>query len=128
MARQPDLVIGQRGNPLPFLEAMRKFGVPVFTIDPQTVPEIFAAIADLGQLTGNVEGAARVAADMRQRLDAVRARLAGVPPEQRPHAFIVIQASPVWTAGKHTFQDEAIRAAGARNVGDSVSRVQGVQR
>ncbi len=31
-----------------------------------------------------------------------------------------MQVSPVWTAGAGTFQDEAIRAAGARNVGASV--------
>jgi len=57
---------------------------------------------------------------MRERLDAVAARVSDVPEEERPTAFILLQVTPVWTAGSGTFQDDAIRAAGARNIAGQV--------
>ena len=57
---------------------------------------------------------------MQRRLAAIRKMIADVPRSKRPTAFIIVQISPVWTAGRGTFQDEAIRAAGAINAGASV--------
>ena len=123
LGARPDLVIGQQGNPSEFIGALRKSGCPVFTtLEPASLTDIHAQLRWLGQLTGARDGAERVIAQMQQRLAMVERRIAEVPESRRPTAFIFLQIGPVWTAGSGTFQDEAIRAAGARNAG---SRVKG---
>ena len=117
MAARPDLVIGSRGNPTDFIAAMRKSGCPVFTIDPKTLDDIYEAIGQIARIIGEAEAGEGLVGRMRDRLGAVAARVADVPEGERPTAFIMLQVSPLWTAGKGTFQDDAIRAAGARNLG-----------
>ncbi len=120
LALRPDLVIGQRGNPPDFITTMRKTGCRTFTIAPQTLADIRTDLLQLGELTGHRPEAARVNADIQRRLEAIAKTLAAVPEQDRPTVFAIAQVSPVWTAGRGTFQDEAIRAAGARNAGASV--------
>jgi len=117
---KPDLVIGSRGNPPDFVSALRRSGCPVFTIDPKTLDDIFAVIGQIARIIGEREAGQRLVVGMRERLDAVAARVSDVPEEERPTAFILLQVTPVWTAGSGTFQDDAIRAAGARNVARQV--------
>ncbi len=116
LGAEPDLAIGSRGNPPDFLSALRKSGCTVFTVDPATLGDIRTAITNIGSITGATQGAADVIATMDERLRAVADRVGEVPETKRPTAFIVISTSPLWTAGSGTFQDDAIRAAGARSI------------
>jgi len=116
LGSEPDLAIGSRGNPPDFLSALRKSGCTVFTVDPATLGDILTTIANIGSVTGATQGATDVIARMKQRLSAVADRVGEVPETKRPTAFIVISTSPLWTAGSGTFQGDAIRAAGARNI------------
>ena len=113
---QPDLVIGQRGNPPDFLATLRRSGVPVFTIDPQTLDDIYVTIRQVARIIGDEGGGDELVKRMTDRLGAVSAAIADVAEEDRPTAFMVLQVMPPWTAGSGTFQDDAIRAAGGRNV------------
>jgi len=117
---QPDLVIGQRGNPPDFVATLRRSGVPVFTIDPQTLDDIYATIRQVARIIGDEGGGDELVARMAARLSAVSAAIADVAQEERPTAFLVLQVMPPWTAGSGTFQDDAIRAAGGRNVAADV--------
>jgi iron complex transport system substrate-binding protein len=121
LAARPDLVLAQRGNPPEFIAALRRARIPVFTIAPKTLEDILTDINDLGRVTGAGDGAARVVEGMRARMKAIADRLSDIPVGKRPTAFIFIAVGPVWTAGKGTFQDDAIRAAGARNAGATVT-------
>lgn len=116
LAAEPDLVIGSRGNPPEFLASLRKAGCAVFTIDPKTLDDISSAIRSIGAITGADAGAARVVEAMKRRLASVASKVEGVPQEKRPTAFMIVGLNPIWTAGSGTFQDEAIRAAGGRNI------------
>lgn len=122
LAAKPDLVVGTRGNPPDFISALRGAGCPVFTVDPRTLDDIFRMIRDIARLVGRQERGEQVVGEMRRRLEAVAARVADVPDTQRPTAFIFLQLEPIWTAGAGTFQDELLRAAGARN---AAGRAQG---
>jgi len=115
LAAEPDLVIGSRGNPQQFLAALRRSGVPVFTVDPQTLDDIYTVIQSIARITGTQEAAAKLIAGIRERLGVVAQAVRDIPPAERPSAFIFLQTSPIWTAGSGTFQDDAIRAAGGRN-------------
>jgi len=116
LGARPDLVIGSRGNPPDFIEALRKSGVPVVTVDPRTLRDIYDTITRLAELTGDRVAGERLVTSMKSRLKAVADRIGEVPVEQRPTAFLVLQIMPPWTAGAGTFQDDAIGAAGAVNI------------
>jgi len=116
LGARPDLVIGSRGNPPDFVAALRKSGVPVVTVDPHTLQEIYQTINRVSQLIGDAQSGKRLIASMQSRLKAVADRIGDVPDNQRPTAFLVLQVMPPWTAGAGTFQDDAIRAAGAVNI------------
>jgi len=120
LGARPDLVIGQRGNPPDFVATLRKSGVPVFTVDPQTLDDIYATISQVACIIGDEGGGDQLVAQMADRLGAVSAAIADVPQEERPTAFLVLQVMPPWTAGSGTFQDDAIRAAGGRNMAADV--------
>jgi iron complex transport system substrate-binding protein len=116
LGARPELVIGSRGNPPGFIAALRKSGAPVVTVDPRTLQDIFATIRRIAELIGDKEAGERLVASMQARLEAVAEAIGDVPQEKRPTAFLVIQVMPPWTAGSGTFQDDAIRAAGGRNI------------
>jgi len=116
LGAEPDLVIGSRGNPPDFLNTLRKSGCTVFTVDPATLGDIITTIENIGAITGASAGAAAVIAEMKSRLSAVAERVGEVPESKRPTTFIAIGINPLWTAGSGTFQDDAIRAAGGRNI------------
>lgn len=120
VAAQPDLVIGSRGNPPDFISALRGSGVPVFTIDPQTLEGIFSTIRHISLLIGEAEAGDALVSQMEGRLEAVAERIGAVPEGARPTAFMVLQVVPLWTAGAGTFQDDAMRAAGCRNIAADV--------
>ena len=120
LGARPDLVIGQRGNPPDFVETLRRSGVPVFTVDPQTLDQILSTIRKVAQLIGDEAAGESLVGDMQRRLAAIAARTAVIPEDERPTAFLVLQVSPPWTAGSGTFQDDAIRAAGGRNIAAAV--------
>ncbi len=115
LAAKPDLVVASRGNPPDFLASMRAYGCPVFAIDPKTLDDIYDVILQVSRLVGEEENGKRLVENMKARLAAVAAKLSDVPESRRPTAFIFLQVDPIWTAGAGTFQDDVIRAAGARN-------------
>lgn len=117
LAAEPDLVVASRGNPPEFLATLRKSGCVVFAVDPRSLEAITTTIRDIGRLVGAQEGAERAVARMREHLDSVARRIGDVPDSRRPTAFLIVGINPVWTAGSETFQDDALRAAGAHNVG-----------
>jgi iron complex transport system substrate-binding protein len=120
LAAQPDLVISSRGNPPDFINAVRSADIPVFTTDPQTLDDIFAAIRHIGVLIGESEAGEELVTQMKARLEAVAAQIEDVPAQARPTVFMVLQVVPLWTAGAGTFQDDAMRAAGGRNIAADV--------
>ncbi len=116
LGARPDLVIGSRGNPPDFVAPLRKSGVPVVTVDPHTLGDIYETIMQIAELTGDKRAGERLVSSMQARLKAVAERIGEVPAQQRPTAFLVLQVAPPWTAGAGTFQDDAIVAAGGINI------------
>lgn len=116
LGARPDLVIGSRGNPPDFVSALRRSGVPVVTVDPKMLADIFSSIRQVSEMIGDKEAGERLVEAMQARLEAVAKAIADTPEEKRPTAFLMIQVMPPWTAGSGTFQGDAIRAAGGRNI------------
>lgn len=79
----------------------------VLTIDPHTLDEVFASIEVLGRATGREAEATALVAAQRDRLEAVRARVAG---RERPRVMLLEWTDPPYAPGH--WVPEMVEAAG----------------
>jgi iron complex transport system substrate-binding protein len=79
----------------------------VLTIDPHTLDEVFGSIATLGKATGHEQQADALVTSLRDRLAAVRARVAGLP---RLRVMLLEWTDPPFAPGH--WVPEMIEAAG----------------
>jgi cobalamin transport system substrate-binding protein len=114
LAVRPDLVIAvpSPGN-REAVRAIERAGIRVLVVRDRTLDDLWASIAALAEALGMPAEGARLATDLRQRLDGVRARLAGVAPRR---VLVVVDHNPLVVVGGGTLQDELITIAGGTNV------------
>jgi iron complex transport system substrate-binding protein len=114
VALRPDVVIGvpTPGNRNP-VETLQRLGLKVVVVDPQTVADILTATVAIARALGDEASGTALAARIGQRLERVRARVAGAPPRS---VLMVVGRSPLIAVGAGTFQHELIELAGGRNV------------
>jgi iron complex transport system substrate-binding protein len=112
---EPDLVVAGTASQQPVVEQLEQLAVPVVVLAPKSFEEVYANIAQAGYLTGHVEQATAVVDAMRTRVDAVTARVATIPAEERPTVYWEVYDEPLTTAGPETFIGQLIDLAGATN-------------
>lgn len=110
----PDLVLvspnaGNRESAL----AVREAGIRLEVLPAETLAETFAAIDGVGRLCGVEARAAALSASLRDRLDAVEARVRG---ERPVRALFCLQLEPIIAAGAGTLPAEILAIAGGANV------------
>lgn len=115
VAAAPDLVLAARGNDLEGIASLRAAGIPVFSLDVQSVEGLIESTGRVGRLVGAQEAAARLQADWRARLAQVRAKVDSS--RVRPRVMWGYFGEPVYTAGAGTLIDDLIEVAGGVNVG-----------
>lgn len=112
-AARPDLIVlWGSGFPPAVLDALRRLGVPVYVNEPGALESIATSLERLGVLTAHPQ-AARVAAQFRAGVEALRARYAARPPVR---VFYQIWREPLMTLGGRHVLSEAIHLCGGRNV------------
>ena len=116
LALHPDLVLATTaGNLAQTADAIEHLGIPVYTSngDTQTVLQILDSIAKMAHLLGAKARGDELVGQLRERLDALHARL-----ENRPmaHVLFVVWLDPLITIGQNTFMADALRWAGAESV------------
>lgn len=100
-------------------DALEEVGIGCLEVGNETIGDILASISLIGARCGVSENAAAMRAELERRLVAVRELTAGV---ESPAVLVVVSrdylAAPagVWAAGRGTFYDELLEAAGGRNV------------
>ena len=115
----PDLVIGTAdGNRTGTVEQLERVGIPVYIVNPRSCEDIFRMTLNIGGITGRVNQAEAVVADLRRRIDRVASLLKGMP---APSVFFQIGINPIITVGKDTLHNELIRRAGGVNVYEDAS-------
>jgi len=120
VALHPDLVLGSGElNTLEFAGHLQRLGIPVFMVDPHGIEGIYASILNLGRALNRETDADSVVAQLRKRVDAVKARVADKP---KMRVFMAIWYDPVMTIGRRAFISELIEAAGGRSVTDDISQ------
>lgn len=115
-ALRPDLVfVAGTINRRETMDSLARLGIPVYATDPHTVEEMLGSIRDIASAAGAAEAGQELATGLEARLEAVRARLAGLAPKR---VLFVVWEDPLITTGQHTFIADALRWAGAVSVID----------
>lgn len=112
-AAKPDLVLVTSGVQADVIKKLEELGATVVAIDPATIEATYADIAEIGQLTGDVDGANKVVETMRARIASIEKAVSGSP---KVTAFVEIGQNPLYTVGSGTLIDELITKAGGTNV------------
>jgi iron complex transport system substrate-binding protein len=116
VALKPDLVLSAGKIQQPVIEALERAGIPVFDLSPKTFDGVYANIETVGRLTGHGAEAARVVAQMKERVAAVTAKAKTVPEANRPKVFYEVWHEPLMTAGPSTLIGQMITLAGGVNL------------
>ncbi|MBI3047573.1 MAG: ABC transporter substrate-binding protein [Acidobacteria bacterium] len=123
LALRPDLVLTYGSQDA--LEAqLARAGIRTFSYRHGGLDALFQAMRDLGAVTGRTTEAARKANEIRQQLEAVRARVRGRP---RPRVLLVFGREPqtlrqLYVSGGVGFLHEMLDLAGGANVFADIRR------
>ena len=120
LALHPDLVLGSpNGNPQGILEQLRKLGIPVYLVDPHGVSGILKSVKSLGEATHRESQATALIVRLQQRIDAVKAQVAGKPVVS---IYMPVSYEPNMTIGKGAFITEIVEIAGGRSITSDLPR------
>lgn len=114
LALKPDLVVvspgpGNRDAAL----AMQRAGLRVEVVQAESLDDSLKAIETVARHAGNADRGRALVASIRERLDAVRRKVAGLPAV--PTLFCV-QTEPIYAAGRDTLPSQLLEIAGGKNV------------
>ncbi len=120
VAQHPDLVLGSGDlNVLESAGSLQRLGIPVFMVDPHGIDGIYASILSIGKALNRETAADTLVAQLRTRVELVKARVARKP---KLRVLMAIWYDPVMTIGKKAFIGELIEAAGGRSVTDDIAQ------
>ncbi|MCK7505984.1 MAG: ABC transporter substrate-binding protein [Desulfobacterales bacterium] len=112
---RPDLCIAVKdGNPKATVDRLQALGVPVYALDPRSVPTVIQAILEMGAVLNAEERAERLVRDMRSRIDRVTAKLVGTG--HRPRVFLPNRRRTDRVRRDEHLAHELIGLAGGHNV------------
>lgn len=123
LAARPGLVISY-GSQSDLQTQLKRAGIGVFSYRHGGLAGIFTSIEELGRATGHVAEAGRLVASLRARLDAVRAKTAGL---RKPRTLLVMGRETqtlrnLNASGGVGFLHDILEIAGAANVFSDVKR------
>ncbi|QYZ80412.1 ABC transporter substrate-binding protein [Methanofollis formosanus] len=113
VAAKPDLVFAALGNTEEVVTHLRKLGLTVVTLNPDSVQGTLQDIRLVGDATGTEAEADALVTSMQTRIDAVTGKVKGT--SERPTVIHAVWYDPIWVSGNGTFQDELIEIAGGKN-------------
>lgn len=114
LAAKPDLIIASTaGNDRGAVMKLSDLGLPVYIAAPRNVENIFKSVEEIGRITDCYEQGRQVVTRMRERLEAIKLRIAGLPPVR---AFFITWLDPLLAPGKNTFENDALSFAGVVSI------------
>jgi len=121
IAAKPDLVIAlEFTQQRDIVERLTRIGYDCLTVNVDKVGELFEAIEKIGFATGKATQAAKLASNLRTKLNRLSALMAT---KERLRVLWVIDREPLRVAGRDTFVNELIELAGGQNaIGPTVHK------
>ncbi len=117
---KPDLVFAESWSSSKIVSRLRESGLNVVEVNsPRSIEEIYQVILRVGQAVQRQERAREIEADMKKRIEAIRAQAQKFP--SRPDIYIEIDL-PSWTVGRNSYVTEAVTLCGARNIFEGVEK------
>ena len=118
VALKPDLVLGSpEANRRETADRLAQLGIPLYGVTAHSVDDMLRSIEDLGRILGHEADSQKLAASLRQRIDAVEKRVA---PLRRPKVLFVVWYRPLTTAGPNTFISDVIQRAGGTSITENL--------
>ncbi len=114
LALQPDLLLAPQG----FLDAdllgeLERLKLPVFMLHARSLDDVLTHLGTLGRMLDRQRVADALAAELRARIQAVKAGTEGRP---RPRVLYVLNMDPLITVGPRTFLHQLIESAGGASI------------
>lgn len=109
---EPDLVLF--GFASDVQDRLDDLGIKSEFIAPASLEETYASIRRIGELTGIVSAAEKLAGNMESAIEALKAEAAQI--EEKPQVLMLLDLDYLYIAGAGTLEDELIAAAGGINV------------
>ncbi|MCL2615523.1 MAG: ABC transporter substrate-binding protein, partial [Dehalococcoidia bacterium] len=110
---EPDLILAEdihKTNAIPALEGL---GFTVFALVPHNLDEIMDSVITIGRLTGTVDEAKTIVADMKNRIENVTDKVSGLEDAQKPNVLHVLWADAgIMSYGVNTPIYDVITKAG----------------
>ncbi|MBP2242420.1 iron complex transport system substrate-binding protein [Cytobacillus eiseniae] len=100
------------------LQQLRDAGIAVVIVnDVENFDQVFETIIMIGMATGKKEEAERLAANMKEKLEAIIAKAADITTEERKKVFVEVSPAPeIFAVGSDTFMNEMLHIIHADNV------------
>jgi iron complex transport system substrate-binding protein len=114
VALRSDLVIVSTSSQLEqYIRRLEDAGVPVYVSNPRNLDSVLESISAIGRLVNAEERAGELVANLRARIERVKARVDSSP---RPRVLFLLGTEPLITAGSGTFIDDLIARAGGVSI------------
>jgi iron complex transport system substrate-binding protein len=112
VALRPALVLGIPSQAR-LVEPLRRAGLRVVLLSDDGYDRIFSNLLEIGALTGHSAEAKAVVARLKSETASLSRRARQFA--WHPRVFVVLQATPIWTAGTTSYISRLIALAGGRN-------------
>jgi iron complex transport system substrate-binding protein len=114
LALRPDLVVTWSRKP-EVLEYLKRHGIPVLSIYPENLADLYNDLTRLGQIFGKVARAGEISGLIRHNLGVLQQRVAKIPGEKVRVAWL--WGKPTTITGNKGVTHELINLTGGRNLG-----------
>ena len=118
LALRPDLVVTWSRKP-EVLEYLKRHGIPVLSIYPENLADLYNDLLRLGQIFGKAARAAEISGLIRHNLAALQQRLAKIPSERV--RVVWLWGKPTTITGNKGVTHELINLTGGRNLGAHIN-------
>jgi iron complex transport system substrate-binding protein len=120
LSLKPDLILAEHWSSSKIVARLQEARLNVVEVtSARSIEEIYQVIHQVGQAVNKDEAARAIEANMRRRIDLIRAQAERM--SYRPKIYIEIDL-PSWTVGRNSYTSEAVTLCGARNLFEDMEK------
>ena len=113
IASKPDLIITEHiEQQKAIADTLSTLGYRVLTLKIEKMPDLFAAIKEVGKTTGSNSQAEQLVESIKQRINRLQSKFSS---NNKTRVLWVVQAEPLRVVGRDTFINDLIEIAGGEN-------------